>query len=105
MYNINTNFIEFNGIIQAITKFVKNTKNTVINKRLQNPLLPTYLKIYLKSNKRTFIIYSSIIKQNQLQYQDGNKSIIFQKKLGKIYSCHLLKINIIVRHFNGFKQE
>ena len=51
MYNINTNFIEFNGIIQAITKFAKNTKNTVINKRLHNPLLPTYLKIYHKSNK------------------------------------------------------
>ena len=41
MYNINSNFIEFNGIIQAITKFAKNAKIMKINKQLQNPLLPT----------------------------------------------------------------
>ena len=50
-YNIKTNFVEFNGIIKAIKSFAIKNKINIGNKKLQNPLLPTYIHIYLKAKK------------------------------------------------------
>ena len=50
-YNIKTNFVEFNGIIKAIKSFAIKNKINIGNKKLQNPLFPTYIHIYLKAKK------------------------------------------------------
>ena len=51
MYNINTNFIQLHGITRAIKQYAKSTKIILGSTKLQKPLLPIYLKIYLKSKK------------------------------------------------------
>ena len=51
IYNINTNFLELQGISRAVKQLSKNTKITLGDTKLQKPLIPTYLKIYVKSKK------------------------------------------------------
>ena len=51
VYNIKTNFLQFNGIIQAINTFARNNEITLNNLKLQNPSLPYTTNIYLKSIK------------------------------------------------------
>ena len=50
-YNIKTNFVEFHGIIKAIKLFALKRKINIGNTKLQNPLFPTYIHIYLKSKR------------------------------------------------------
>ena len=47
-YIIKTNFIEYHGILKAIKSFVMKNKINIENTKLQNPLLLTYVHIFLK---------------------------------------------------------
>ena len=66
MYKINTNFIEFQGIIQAIKKICKKYNIILGNIKLQNPLLPMYLNIYLKSKKGCKDFYNPLNKNQDI---------------------------------------
>ena len=51
LYNIKTNFLQFNGITQAIKKFAKNSNIIMKNIKSHYPILPSNISIYYKSTK------------------------------------------------------
>ena len=50
LYNLKTNFLQYNGIIQAIKKYARNLK-VKLNKKMSYPVIPAHINIYLKSKK------------------------------------------------------
>ena len=64
-YNIKTNFVEFHGIIKAIKLFALKNKINIGNTKLQNPLLPTNIHIYLKSKKGCKDFYNILNKNHE----------------------------------------
>ena len=51
IYNVNTNFLQYNGITETIKQFAKNNDIVMNNLKLQNPILPNSISIYFKSIK------------------------------------------------------
>ena len=51
IYNVNTNFLQYNGITETIKQFSKDNDIVMNNLKLQNPILPNSISIYFMSIK------------------------------------------------------
>ena len=64
-YSIKTNFLQVNGIIRSIKEFLKlKTDIKTFTKKLQQPILPTYLTVFVIPNKGCKEFYNILNKNN-----------------------------------------
>ena len=52
LFNIKINFLQYHGLCNAIKEWKKRLKINTINEKLQNPIVPFGLHIYIRNKKR-----------------------------------------------------
>ena len=65
IYNVKTNFLQFNGIIQTTKTFAQKNNIIMNNKKMHNPILPNHISIYYKSIKGCKDFYNILNKNDE----------------------------------------
>lgn len=60
-YDVSTNFLEYNGIINAIKKEINKRKIPIQNFKISNPYIPRPLQIFLYNMKGSKAMYNILI--------------------------------------------
>lgn len=58
------NFIQYQGIINSLKKFISH-KKLVVTKKLENPFIPSHLEVFLKQKSGTKPMYTILNKNNE----------------------------------------
>ncbi len=91
IFNINTNFLIYHGILSAIRKYLKERKSAEQNlQKTFGPLLPNKLKIFLKSKKGSKDMYNILTNKTEIPKSEGK----WDGSLNKVHEWK--KINTLV---------
>ena len=65
LFNIKINFLQYHGLCNAIKEWKKRLKINTINEKLQNPIVPFGLHIYMRNKKGTKDMYKILNSNNE----------------------------------------
>ena len=65
LFNIKINFLQYHGLCNAIKEWKRRLKINTINEKLQNPIVPFGLHIYMRNKKGTKDMYEILNSNNE----------------------------------------
>ena len=100
---IKTNFLQYNGLIEAIKKYLKHIKVETTYKE-SCPFIPFHISTLLQHQKGSKIMYNILNKSNTVPTGQvtWNKVYKFSGKEWKKYTLSLSRL-LSIQHFNGTK--
>lgn len=107
IFDIRSNFLEYNSVISAIKLFLYKYSITQYTKSVQRPFVPYQLKIILKSNKGARDIYRGLLSEtDNCENQNSKWSKHFSIPETKWKKFNVLPfLTIKIQNYNGCNLE
>ena len=92
IYNIKTNFVQYQGIIHAIRAYARSHNIIRFSSKLKLPFIPVNIHLFIKSKQGGKDFYTLLNRNSDINLHpklNGRSFIMSNKKPGKLYMLHL----------------